>query len=326
MRELVSIVRTSLASLCAGVTIAMPAQAGLVKAIEYAGDHIFLTARPSEIAALDSGAVPGWVRTGVELWVHDSPGPDLVPVCRFYSAAYAPRSSHFYTADASECAAVKGNPDWIYEGTAFYAQMPGRDGSCRDGSMPVQRWYNNGRDGVPNHIYSPWGWSWDADYDYAPVGWIVERPFYDLPAFCMANWWPEPQRRFDVDKARQGREALVLDSVWELVIGSDGPSEARVRIKFDNRILEGEFGGYRRAIVDIVTSQVTLTAVQVWEVRTDERGLVVHPTGKQEEVGPGAYRLYLVLQYVGRDRLEGDACLWRGDVVRCEIPVTGRRM
>jgi hypothetical protein len=44
------------AGLAALVRLVRPAAAGLVKAIEYAGEHLFPTAHPGEIAALDSGA------------------------------------------------------------------------------------------------------------------------------------------------------------------------------------------------------------------------------------------------------------------------------
>ncbi len=182
MRESIATVRTSLASLVVWVTIASPAQAGLVKAIEYVGDHVFLTANPAEIAVLDSGATPGWKRTGVELWVHDSPAPDLVAVCRFDSAAFAPRSSHFYTADTAECAALKANPDWVDEGVAFHVRLPDVNGYCALGTAPVYRWYNNGRGGAPNHRFTPY------NHSLEDAGWTRESANVGGGAsFCM-HW------------------------------------------------------------------------------------------------------------------------------------------
>ena len=45
----------------------LPPRAGLVQVVEYydaAADHYFLTSVSPEIAALDSGQIAGWVRTG----------------------------------------------------------------------------------------------------------------------------------------------------------------------------------------------------------------------------------------------------------------------
>jgi len=156
----------------------MPAQAGLVKAIEYAGDHMFLTAHRAEIEVLDSGMVSGWVRTGVELWVHGAPEPGLVPVCRFYTIAFAPRSSHFYTADAAECEALKANPDWVYEGIAFYARLPDRE-NCPSGTHPVSRTYNAGRGGAPNHLFTTYEFgTW---FLTRVAGWSAEGIAFCIP-------------------------------------------------------------------------------------------------------------------------------------------------
>ncbi|MBK7473423.1 MAG: hypothetical protein IPI73_25080 [Betaproteobacteria bacterium] len=51
--------------------------------------------------------------------------PDAVPVCRFYgNVADGGPNSHFYTADPLECAAVKRDPGWHFEGIAFHAMLP----------------------------------------------------------------------------------------------------------------------------------------------------------------------------------------------------------
>ena len=64
------------------------------------------------------------------------------PVCRFYGTRGVGPNSHFYTVDADECAAVKRDPGWTYEGTAFYV-MPAVAQQCAGGAPPVFRAYNN---------------------------------------------------------------------------------------------------------------------------------------------------------------------------------------
>ena len=70
-------------------------------------DHYFVTVAPQEMAALDSGRISGWTRTGYAFWAYDAPPPSAkaLPVCRFY---IPPRSgdSHFLSASPAECAAV----------------------------------------------------------------------------------------------------------------------------------------------------------------------------------------------------------------------------
>jgi len=67
--------------------------------------------------------------------------------------AFAPKSSHFYTADAIECAGLKQNPSWQYEKIAFHARVPVA-GACAAGTVPVYRMYNDGQTGAPNHRFT----------------------------------------------------------------------------------------------------------------------------------------------------------------------------
>ena len=61
-------------------------------------DHYFVTAYAQEIANLDvANATGGWTRTGQTYSVYTGTATGLMPVCRFFSAAFAPKSSHFYT-------------------------------------------------------------------------------------------------------------------------------------------------------------------------------------------------------------------------------------
>jgi len=129
-------------------------------AIEYhhsAFDHYFVTAIADEIAKLDNGTFAGWTRTGLSFNVYHSTAPRAgsAPVCRFFSTSFAPKSSHFYTPSANECATVKQNRDWQFEGEVFnVAPAALADGSCPAGTLSVYRLYNNGQGGAPNHRYT----------------------------------------------------------------------------------------------------------------------------------------------------------------------------
>ena len=131
-------------------------------AVEYfhAGfGHYFVTADPAEIAGLDAGAYGGaWARTGLSFEVWDAPNPATSPVCRFFSAAFAPKSTHFYTPFATECTIVKADPHWLYESIAFELQIPigfgTGSGQCPPGTAALYRLYNNFMGGAPNHRYT----------------------------------------------------------------------------------------------------------------------------------------------------------------------------
>jgi hypothetical protein len=157
-----------------------------VAAVEYhhaAFDHYFLTALTDEIAMLDAGTIAGWTRTGESFHVFHAPIAGSDPVCRFFSAAFAPKSSHFYTADTEECAKVRANADWTFEGTVFRLVRPDGAGSCPAGTRPVFRLYNAGRSGAPNHRYTTntgirdqsRGWGWISE-GYGAAGVIMCAP------------------------------------------------------------------------------------------------------------------------------------------------------
>jgi len=133
-------------------------QSTTVSVIEYyhaAFDHYFITAIPEEIKLLDNGHYVGWVRTGLQFKAHAAEQIGTSPVCRFFTTAFAPKSSHFHTPFASECATVQANPDWLFENAkAFYIALPEDDGSCATGLTPVYRLYNKGQGGAPNHRYT----------------------------------------------------------------------------------------------------------------------------------------------------------------------------
>ena len=135
-----------------------PTTSTILKVIEYyhaAFNHYFVTAIPAEIANLDTGALSAdWTRTGRAFNVFQSGIAGTAPVCRFFSASFAPKSSHFYTPDAPECVIVKANPRWTFEAEVFNVGVPAADGSCAAGTQPLYRMYNNGMSGAPNHRYT----------------------------------------------------------------------------------------------------------------------------------------------------------------------------
>jgi hypothetical protein len=127
-------------------------------AVEYYYDvwnFYFETSFPDEIAALDGGAFGGaWKRTGQTFAVWTQGNASAMPTCRFFSTAFAPKSTHFYTPFTNECALVKASPAWQYEGIAFYIALADANGLCGAGTIPLYRLYNNGMGGAPNHRYT----------------------------------------------------------------------------------------------------------------------------------------------------------------------------
>ena len=193
----VSVLSTASNAVTATVTVgAIPAAFGLfitpsaaplpvaTSAIEYyhaAFNHYFITAIPVEIAKLDDGTFVGWARTGLRVNVFATATSGTLVVCRFFSTAFAPKSSHFYTPFPAECATVKTNPDWTYEGDVFYVAVAAADGTCAGATTPVFRLYNNGEGGAPNHRYTT-----DAAVRDQMIakGWIVEGNGPGLAFMC----------------------------------------------------------------------------------------------------------------------------------------------
>ena len=148
----------------------------------FTGHYVLLG--DSEAAIVMSGAAgPGWIRTGIGFRAFTQATgipPGQTPVCRFYgSTAINPATgqrrgpnSHFYTAEAAECAAVLLDPGWTLEGFAFYLRLPDAAGQCANPLVPVFRNYNNrAQFNDSNHRYST-----DAGI-YATMqslGWVAE--------------------------------------------------------------------------------------------------------------------------------------------------------
>ncbi len=116
--------------------------------------HYFVTALPEEVIKLDVGFFEGWSRTGQQFNIYRQGGTGRVGVCRFFTIAFPPSSSHFYAARGFGCEATQANPDWQYEGEVFYMPLPAVNGTCPMGHVPVYRLYNDGQGGAPNHRFT----------------------------------------------------------------------------------------------------------------------------------------------------------------------------
>ena len=130
---------------------------GSLKVVEYYHaefDHYFLTSTAEEIDKLDNGFFAGWARTGQSFEVYPVGTAGTADVCRFFSASFAPKSTHFYTTDVAECALRKQEGLWKYEGLSFALTLPDGSGNCVFGLTPLYRLYNNGQGGAPNHRYT----------------------------------------------------------------------------------------------------------------------------------------------------------------------------
>jgi hypothetical protein len=117
-------------------------------------DHYFITAYPDEAASLAAGNLPPWVPTGRTFEVWGSAGTNISQVWRFFSATFAPKSSHFYTGNSTEAQALRSGGVWTQEADSAFFMMPSPTGTCPTGTIPLYRLYNNGQGGAPNHRYT----------------------------------------------------------------------------------------------------------------------------------------------------------------------------
>jgi len=161
-----------------------PATAIAVEYYHSVFDHYFVTRNADEIAKLDNGTFVGWARTGQSFKVYATATPGANSVCRFFSTAFDPKSSHFYTPFAAECASVKASPSWQFEGEGnevFYLPVGSPTGTCADGTVPVYRLYNNGMGGAPNHRFTTSPATRDQ---MVAAGWVIEGNGPGLAAMC----------------------------------------------------------------------------------------------------------------------------------------------
>ena len=150
------------------------AQQRIVTALEYfhAGfAHYFVTAEQEEIRKLDAGVFSGWARTGQGFNVYTSAANGLVPVCRFFTTAFPPSSSHFYALRGLGCEGTLQDPHWQLESDVFYMRIPDANGNCPSAMSPVYRLYNNGQGGAPNHRFTT---SYQTRLEMLANGYIAE--------------------------------------------------------------------------------------------------------------------------------------------------------
>jgi len=166
--------------LAGGKIYRLAANAAAPLAIEYfnaALGHYFMTAFAEEAAALDAGALGGaWKRTGFAFPVARASDTSAVDVCRLFGTPNVGPNTHFYTGNPQECASLRANPLWMFEGMAFRIHMPLND-ACPATLRPVYRLYNNPATlAAVNHRFTADGATYSA---MRAQGWIGEGV-----AFC----------------------------------------------------------------------------------------------------------------------------------------------
>jgi len=106
-------------------------------------NHYFMTPYLAEANGILAGAAgPGWMRTEIDFNAWQDGAATGVPMCRFYGTPGRGPNSHFFTAEAAECAAVMRDPGWTFEGLTMRV-VPAVGGVCALDSIPVFRVYNN---------------------------------------------------------------------------------------------------------------------------------------------------------------------------------------
>ena len=131
-----------------------PTKTAVVEYYHAALDHWFVSALPADIAALDSGRLAGWARTGRTFNAYADAAPGASPVCRFYLPP-AHGDSHFYSASPAECAEVAAKfPSFVQESPAvMHIGLPDAvSGDCPAGEVRVYRLWNGRADS--NHRYT----------------------------------------------------------------------------------------------------------------------------------------------------------------------------
>ena len=148
--------------------------------------HYFITNIAAETSALDSGKFAGWARTGRTFNAYTSTNGYVAAVCRFFTVAFPPKSSHFYTSNSAECSGLQAsNKDWTFEAEAFYVQQANaQTGGCPTGYRAVYRLYNNGQSGAPNHRYTT---DPAVRVEMMGKGWIPEGFGPEGVGFCSPN-------------------------------------------------------------------------------------------------------------------------------------------
>ena len=140
---------------------------------------------PVEFAALDSGAIDGWKRTGFAFnaYVSASVPVRTIPVCRLYGSPAAGLDTHFFSADPAECEALagSGNGPWLLESPGAFrvVRADAASGACGTGTTPVYRLWNRRADA--GHRYTASRAERDA---MVAAGYVAEGHGPDPVAWC----------------------------------------------------------------------------------------------------------------------------------------------
>ena len=120
-------------------------------------DHYLVTSDPVEIAFIETNQRDVYQRTGAVFFAYQDQflaPPGVMPVCRF--AAGGIINSQFLSANPAECQFVQQHwaGVWTLETpAAFYVEVPDAGGTCRAGTIPIHRFFNNRQDA--NHRHTP---------------------------------------------------------------------------------------------------------------------------------------------------------------------------
>jgi serine protease len=144
-------------------------------------DHYFITADVNEVAFIDTFLRDTYQRTGIVFFGYLDTflaPPAVRPVCRFFAGGSI--NSHFFTASTAECLFIQQRwaGTWLLESqAAFYIEVPDGTGTCRDGTIPIYRFFDNRQDA--NHRHTP-----DLSVKRAMInrGWVPEG--INGVAFC----------------------------------------------------------------------------------------------------------------------------------------------
>jgi serine protease len=101
-----------------------------------------------------------------------------LPVCRFFGTPGVGPNSHFYTAYANECDAVRKDAHWVEEGVTFRAMLP-QDGRCADGDDTVLRLWSAGTNVTQTrhrYVVDP-----SIAAAMKAAGWVLEGPVFCAP-------------------------------------------------------------------------------------------------------------------------------------------------
>lgn len=240
----------ALAGVVVAPSVALAASSTAVEYYHGSYGHYFVTASRAEITALDAGQFAGWTRTGESFDVLELDDPASANVCRFWSGqTFAPKSSHFYTPFDWECAIVRNDPAWIFEGGVFSVKLPDTFGACEVGTIPLYRLYNGGRGGAPNHRYTT---SAAIRTDMIAQGWIAEGrgigvigcvPSPSMAATC-EDGVADGRAKFSIPDMSFAQDVAVVD------VDGDGRADVLTLVTFATDSLqhqEGRLSVYRQA-------------------------------------------------------------------------------